>query len=115
MGLDFLRRTAKSSSKAWDRGKADLSIPSLFGQQPERQTRTVLADYDDGVKLSSGEPLTFYLRDQNMLVVRENTRIGEIKNPPPDIVAKIRDAGGCALGQVQTVNQLSGTADVEIK
>jgi hypothetical protein len=34
---------------------------------------------------------------------------------PPDIVAKIRDAGGCALGQVQTVNQLSRTADVEIK
>jgi hypothetical protein len=115
MGLDFLRRTAKSSSKAWDRGKADLSIPSLFGQQPERQTRTVLADCDDGVQLSSGESLTLHWQDQNMHVVRENTRIGEIKNPPPDIVAKIRDAGGCALGQVQTVNQLSRTADVEIK
>ncbi len=38
MGLDFLRRTAKLSSKAWDRGKADLSIPSLFTQQPESQT-----------------------------------------------------------------------------
>jgi hypothetical protein len=50
-----------------------------------------------------------------MLVVRENTRIGEIKNSPPDIVAKIRDMGGCALGQVQTMNQLSRTADVEIK
>jgi hypothetical protein len=115
MGLDFLRRTAKSSSKAWDRGKVDLSIPSLFGQQPERQTRTVLADCDDGVQVSSGEALTLHWQDQNMLVVRENTRIGEVKNPPPDIVAKIRDAGGCALGQVQTFNQLSRTVDVEIK
>jgi hypothetical protein len=115
MGLDFLRRTAKSSSKAWDRGKADLSIPSLFSQQPERQTRTVLADCDDGVQLSSGESLTLHCQDQRMLVVRENTCIGEVKNPPPDIVAKIRDLGGCALGQAQTVYQLSRTFDVEIK
>jgi hypothetical protein len=115
MGLDFLRRTAKTSAKAWDRGKADLSIPSLFTQQPERQTRTVLADYDEGVQLSSGEALTLHLQDKNMLVVRENTRVGEVGNPPPDIVAAIRDAGGCALGQVQHVNQLSRTVDVEIK
>jgi hypothetical protein len=115
MGLDFLRRTAKSSSKAWDRGKADLSIPSLFAQQPESQARTVLADYDDDVQLSSGEALTLHWQDQSMLVVRENTRVGRVQNPPPDIVAKVRDSGGCALGHVQTVNQLSRTADVAIK
>lgn len=115
MGLDFLRRTAKSSSKAWDRGKSDLSIPSLFAEQPEGQSRTVLADYDDGVQLSNGEALTLHLQDQTMLVVRENMRVGWVPNPPPDLVAKVSDAGGCALGQVHTVNQLSRTADVEIK
>ena len=77
--------------------------------------RTVLADYDDDVQLSNGEALTLHWQDQRMLVVRENTRVGGIHNPPPDVVAKVRDAGGCALGQVQSVNQLSRTADVEIK
>jgi hypothetical protein len=115
MGLDFLRRTAKSSSKAWDRGKANLSIPSLFTHHQDKQSRTVLADYDEDVQLSSGEALTLHWQDQKMFVVRENTRVGWVENPPPDIVAKVRDVGGCALGQVQTVNQLSRTADVEIK
>ena len=115
MGLDFLRRTAKASSKAWNRGKADLSLPSLFSQQPEPQARTVLADCEEGVQLSSGEVLTLHWQDHNVLVVRENMRVGKVLNPPAAIVEKIREAGGCAVGAVQSVHQLSGTVDVEIK
>lgn len=114
MGLDFLRRTAKSSKKAWNHGKADLSNPTLFSGQPECQTRTVLADADDGAKPCAGEPVTLHLEEQGILLVRERTRIGKVGNPPPDVLNAIRNAGGCALGHISQVNQLSGTVDVEI-
>jgi hypothetical protein len=113
MGLDFLRRTAKSSTKAWDRGKLELSMPSLFSQQPDRQSRAVQVDCFDGIRLS-GTEVTLHLQGQNIVVVQENMRVGMVERPPPDLVANIREAGGCALGQVQSFNELSWTADVKV-
>lgn len=115
MGLDFLRRTAKSSRKAWNHGKTDLSNPTLFGGQSECQTRTVLADADDGAKPCPGEAVTLYMEQQGILLVREKTRIGKVGNPPHDLVDALRNAGGSALGHIRQVNQLSGTVDVEIQ
>ena len=115
MGLDFLRRTAKSSRKAWNNGKSDLSNPTLFAGQPECQTRTVLADADDNSKPCTGEAVTLHMDEQGILVVREKTRIGKVGNPPPDLIDAMRNAGGCALGHIRQVHQLSGTLDVEIK
>jgi hypothetical protein len=115
MGLDFLRRTAKSSRKAWDHGKQELSNPTLFSGQPQCQTRTVLADADNGANPCAGEPVTLHMNEQDILVVRENTRIGRVSSPPSDLVAAMRNAGGCALGHIRQVNRLSGTVDVEIQ
>jgi hypothetical protein len=115
MGLDFLRRTAKASRKAWSNGRSDLSNPTLFSHAPSCQTRTVLADADDDAKLSCGEAVTLHMDEQGILVVREKTRIGRVCSPPPDLVAAMRDAGGCALGSIRQVNELSGTLDVEIQ
>jgi hypothetical protein len=115
MGLDFLHRTAKSSRKAWNHGKLELSNPTLFAQEPGCQTRTVLADADDGAKPRTGEPVTLHMGEQGILLVREKTRIGKVGNPPSDLVAAIRNAGGCALGHIRQVNPLSGTVDVEIQ
>jgi hypothetical protein len=114
MGLDFLRRTAKNSTKAWDRSKTELSVPTLFSQQPDCQTRTVLAEFD-GVMPAAGDALTLHVQDRNMMVVHENTCVGRVGNPPADLLTAIRDAGGCALGHVRQINQLSGTCDVEVK
>lgn len=115
MGLDFLRRTAKTSRKAWDRGKDDLSTPSLFSQQPQCQTRTVSADLDDGMQVAAGEPVTFYLDNNDVLLVREKTRIGKLGAPTPDVRDAIRNCGGLALGEITQFNPLSMTADVKIQ
>jgi hypothetical protein len=114
MGVDFLRRTAKSSTKAWDRGKTELSTPTLFSQQPECQTRTVLAEFDGAVP-EVGEAVTLHVQDRNMMVVRANACVGRVGNPPADLLVAISNAGGCALGHLRQVNQLSGTGDVEVK
>lgn len=115
MGLDFLRRTAKSSRKAWDHGKQELSNSTLFSGQPPCQTRTVLAEADDGTNPCVGETVTLHISDQDMLLVREKTPIGKVPSPPSDLVTGMRDAGGCALGHIRQVNHLSGTVDVEIQ
>ena len=114
MGLDFLRRTAKSSTKAWNRGREDLSEPTLFTQQPDCYVRTVLADDDGCGKPLRGETVTLHMQGGDILVVRENMRIGKVGSPSPEISQRIRNSGGCALGRVSDVHSLSGTFDVEV-
>jgi hypothetical protein len=115
MGLDFLRRTAKNSVKAWDRGKAELSTASLFTQQPQCRTRSLLAELDDGVSVAGGEQLVLLLKNEDMLLVRGHDRIGKVPKPPSDALDAVRNTGQCALVQVCEFNKLSGTADVALK
>jgi hypothetical protein len=114
MGLDFLRRTAKNSVKAWDRGKAELSAETLFTQQPQCRTRSVMAELDDGVSVAGGEQLVLLVKNNDMILVRGHERIGKVQNPPTDAFDAIRNAGQCALVAVSAFNKLSGTADVEL-
>jgi hypothetical protein len=114
MGVDFLRRTAKSSTKAWDRNKAELSTESLFTLQPQCRTRSVMAELDDGVSVAGGEMLTLLVKNNDMILVRGHERIGRVPNPPADAFEAIRNAGQCALVAVSEFNKLSGTADVEL-
>ncbi len=114
MGLDFLRRTAKSSIKAWNRGKASLSVPTLFGQQTECQSRAVVAEFDGDIP-QVGEQITLHFQNGDIVIARENCRIGKVSSPPPDLVDALRNAGGCALGRLRQIHQLSGTADVEVE
>jgi len=91
MGLDFIRRRAKTFTKTWSRGRTDLAQPTLFTRYPECRSRSVL------------------------LLVRGTTQIGSASSPPPDLMAAICKAGGNALGQVARINPISGTADVEVE
>lgn len=115
MGLDFIRRAAPSFIKGWDRGKTDLTNPTLFTKHPDCRTRTTVANIDDGARAKAGEQVAICVRDTKLILVRETALIGVIENPPPDLFRAIDGAGGCALGQVVRINPLSGTADVEIE
>jgi hypothetical protein len=115
MGLDFLRRTAKNSVKAWDRGKAELSTASLFTQQPQCRTRSLLAELDDGVSVAGGEQLVLMVKNNDMLLVRGHERMGKVPHPPTDAFEAVRNVGQCALVQVCEFNKLSGTADVALQ
>ena len=61
-----------------------------------------------------GAELAVCFDGDQLILVEETNQIGCMRNPPPDLVAAVRDAGGYALGQIKQFNPLSGTADVEI-
>jgi hypothetical protein len=78
MGLDFIRGTARSSTKAWNRGRTDLSNPTLFTRYPECHTRTVVARLNDGVEITQGGNVVLCIKNESLVLVRENTQIGVI-------------------------------------
>lgn len=114
MGLDFLRRAAKGFTKAWDRGRTSLAAPSLFTRYPESRTRTVITELLPDCHVKVGAEVAVCFAGDQLILVEETSQIGCLKNPPPDLVAAVREAGGYALGQIKQFNPLSGTADVEV-
>lgn len=116
MGVDFIRRTAKTFTKSWSNNKVrELSNPTLFTRTPECRTRTAIAQLNDRANLPPGTELSAWVRDATLILVHETVQVGVIDQPPPDIFRTVREAGGCALTRLGQLNPLSGTADVEFK
>ncbi len=115
MGLDFIRRRAKTFTKSWHRNKTDLARPTLFTRYPECRSRSLIADLDAEAGVSPGVEVLVCARGAELTIVRGTTPIGATSRPPPDLISAIRQAGGDALGRVTRLNPISGTADVEIE
>jgi hypothetical protein len=115
MGLDFIRRAAPTFQKSWDRGRTALAQPTLFTRYPECRTRSVIAEFDDGIRPGPGTTVAVCLSQKELVLVAGITRMGIVRNAPPDLLNAIASSGGCALGHVVSINPLSGTADVEIE
>lgn len=115
MGLDFIRRAARTFVKSWSRGAAELAQPTLFTRYPECRSRSAVAVLDDNTNVEVGASLAVHVEGTTLALVRETTRVGVIATPPPDLFMAVQGAGGCALGRVSQLNPLSGTANVEIE
>jgi len=115
MGLDFIRRAARTFTKTWSRGATKLAQPTLFTRYPECRSRSVVAALEENVTVEVGAPLAVHVEGTALALVRETTRVGVVAMPPPDLFTAIQGAGGCALGRVSQINSLSGTANVEIE
>ena len=113
MGLDFIRLRAPTFRKSWDRGKMKLATPDLLTQQPECNTRSVVAVVDQGCELPKDTEVAVCTRDKQLIVLRENTIVARGAEPPPDIYKAIDKSGEMALGRIAKFNPLSGTVDVD--
>lgn len=115
MGLDFIRRRAKTFTKSWNRNKTDLARPTLFTRYPECRSRSLIADLHADAGVAPGAEVLVCVRGTELSLVSGTTPIGATSRPPPDLLTAIRQAGGNALGRVTRLNPISGTADVEIE
>ncbi len=115
MGLDFIRRAARTFKKSWSKGAASLAQPTLFTKYPECRSRSVVAAIHSGAQLEPNASYAVHVDGEALRIVKEVTPIATGVTPPPDLFAAVKGAGGCALGRITKINPLSGTANVEIE
>lgn len=115
MGLDFIRRAAKTFTKTWNRGASELARPTLFTRYPECRTRSVVASLHEPATIPNGAQLTVCAEASGLVLVHETRRVGIVDAPPADLFKAIQQTGGCASAQITRINPLSGTADVEVE
>ena len=114
MGVDFAKKCAKSFQKAWDRGKRELSTPTLFSNGPSLAGRTYCAVPTNGTNLTLGREFVVRITDNAIRLYDGCSEVGIMKDNPAALITAIKENAGCAVAKVTHVHEISGAADVMV-
>jgi hypothetical protein len=114
MGVEFIRKSAKTFKKSWDWHRVRLATPTLFTQQPTSTARTSAADIATGATLQKGEAVTVQLCDTDLVAMRDLSEVAYFVDPPPDVVSAVQESYGVASGTVEQINNIAGIVEISI-
>lgn len=114
MGIDFVRKAAKSFRKGLDRRRIELATPNLFTQKPTAEPRAYAAQLRSDAILTVGEKLGVRLDGQNVLAVRGLDLVAVFKSPGADLKNALSGSFGEACGTVQAVHSMAGIAEITV-
>ena len=114
MGIDFIRKAAKTFQKSWDQERVNLATPTLFTQQPTCAARTAAADLVHYTALHEGDTLTVQLNDTGLVAMRGLSEVAHFIDPSPELVAAVRQSCGVARGTVEQINNIAGVVEISV-
>jgi hypothetical protein len=114
MGLDFVRRAARSFHKGLDRRRIELGTPTLFTQEPTVVPRTYAASLRNGQTLKIGDKLGVHLDGDQVLAMRGLSTVATINAAPADLLNALSESHGEACGIVQQVYDIACVAEIQI-
>lgn len=114
MGLDFIRRAARSFHKGLDHRRIELATPTLFMQQPSCAPRTYAASLRDGKTLTTGEKLGVRLDGQRVVAMRGLDPVATINSPPAELMNALSASHGEACGIVHQVHDIAQVAEISV-
>ena len=104
MGLDYIRaRTGKPWRKRWDRGLDRLKAPTLLDLTMSEAARLVTAEVNPAARAKAGDTCIIQITHEGLTLSDGLQAIGLIRNPPPEMMAAVRNCGGYAEGKLQRV------------
>lgn len=115
MGIDFINKKGPAIRKSWTRQARLQAVPDLFTSHPECATRSVIADLAEGVRIAPREEVMVQSSGNRLIALREMVAIAWNDKPPADLLAAIRERGGCALAEAAKIYERSGTVELRIK
>ena len=114
MGLDFIRKVAKSFHKGLDLSRIDLCTPDLFAQHLDREPRTYAARIRANRMLSPGEDVCVRFHDGKIVAQRGLDIVADFEAPPSQLVEALKESYGEACGTVREVYEFADTAEISI-
>ena len=111
MGLDFLRKTAKAHTKAWDtefqRGADDLFAPTCAPIH-----RSFIASVVAHGELQEGDTVALRLHDDRVVVMKDLYELAVIDKPSLDLVETLHACFNVLDGTIEETNEFAGTVSV---
>jgi hypothetical protein len=114
MGIEFIRKAAKTFKRRWDEGRRELGTSDLFTCEPTHLPRTLPFDLGAAADLHIGETVTVEA-EGNVLIARLRlTTIARAENPPAAVMRAMQESCGIAKGVVQQVHDLARVAEISL-
>jgi len=114
MGIEFIRKAAKSFNKGTDRDRRDLARPDLFTQLPTIAPRSYAATLQNGCTVTPGEKLGVHLDGQNVVALRGLDPIATFNSPSVDLKNALHACHGERSGSVLHVHPIAGIVEIVI-
>ena len=114
MGIEFVRKKAKSYRRHWDIGRRDLGIADLFTQEPTSGARLLPFDLSQSADVHVGETVTVET-DGCVLIARVRlNEVGRAANPPTELLSAVQGSCGIAKGLIEQVHGLARVAEISL-
>src|SRR5687768_6911051 len=113
MGMEFVRKAAKSFHKGLDKSRARLGAPGLFTQEPTSSPRAYAADLRSGQSVQAGEKVGVRMDGPNVVALRGLDRVATFKNPA-GLKEALAQSHGEACGTVRAVHGMAGVVEITI-
>lgn len=113
MGLDFLRKTAKAHTKAWDT-EFQRGADDLFALTHASIHRSFLASVVAHGELEEGDPVVIRLHGDRVLVMKDLYEFAVIDKPSLDLVETLEACFNVLNGTIEETNEFAGTVSVFI-
>ena len=114
MGLDFIRKAAKSFRKGLDQSRLDLGTPDLFTRKPDCEPRAYAATIQANRKLSPGDALGVRFQGDKIVAQRGMDIVAVFDAPPRQLFEALRESHGEAWGTVTEVYDIADTAEITV-
>lgn len=114
MGVDFIRKAAKSFTRSWDRGRVQLATADLFTREPLCSARTIAGEIVDGAVLMQGDRLTVELAADALVARRGLIEVLRFHEPPHEVLDALHASCGVASGRIEQIHRLAGVAEVSL-
>lgn len=114
MGLDFVRKAAKSFNKSLDQSRVDLGTPNLFTQQLSCEPRVYAAEIKAKNNLRLGDEVSVCLNKGEIVALKGMDMVAVFLMPPANLVEALKESHGEAYGVVKEIHDIADTAEITI-
>jgi hypothetical protein len=115
MGIDFIKKAAKSFKRSWDRGRTELAQPNLFQNNPKLEPSAIAAHPAPGHEFKAADEYVARPSGDKLYLYCGEKCVGEAPHATKDALNAISQAGNVALAKVVKTHPISGTADITLQ
>jgi len=114
MGVDFIRRAAKTLKKSWDKSRVELGTADLFTREPSPLARTAPFEVAQNTTVCAGDLVTVETEGTALVARQSLTEVARTKDPPSELYRAVKDSCGLAKGEIRQVHNLAGVAEIAL-
>ncbi len=114
MGVEFIRRVAKSFKRSWDEARRQLGTADLFTREPSCVARSAPFEIANGAAVQAGDSVTVEKEGAALIARHRLMEVARTNCPPTDLLRAVEESCGVAKGTIEQVHNLAQVVEISL-